>query len=229
MRLVTWNCGRGLFTPKVDFIASLAADIAVLQEIAQPENPSTPTCCWFGENPQQGVAIIAAPPYTVEPVPQHPDAPRFVYPVSVHGPVSFHLLAVWSQPEPTYVQAVWRGLDCYDTFLREKPAVVIGDFNSNARWDSDNRVVSHTKLVMRLTDDFGLRSSYHQHLGVAHGAELHHTLYWRWQEGQPFHLDYCFAPAAWAIQCVTVGSYADWKGKSDHRPLTIDFASTTSV
>lgn len=44
-----------------------------------------------------------------------------------------------------------------------------------------------------------------------------------WTENRSFHIDYCFTPEAWTadIRSVSVGSYADWSGSSDHRPLVV--------
>ena len=67
----------------------------------------------------------------------------------------------------------------------------------------------------------------------AQGEETRPTYYHRWNRKEPFHIDYCFMPAAWMQQVrnVEVGGYEDWKAASDHRPLVIDihFDSETAV
>lgn len=61
MRLVTWNARRGSFSRKVPLIDHLQADVAVVPEIAAPACKS-PQTLWFGENPNQGMAVIAKAP-----------------------------------------------------------------------------------------------------------------------------------------------------------------------
>lgn len=56
MRIVTWNCGKGQFHNKAPYIKALNLSVAVLQEIAQPQEPDGPQQLWFGDNRNQGVA-----------------------------------------------------------------------------------------------------------------------------------------------------------------------------
>jgi len=50
------------------------------------------------------------------------------------------------------------------------------------------------------------------------------TYYFQWKEQRPFHIDYWFMPRDWApnVQRVEIGSYEEWKGRSDHRPLLVE-------
>ena len=57
-RLVTWNCCRGPYLKNVALLEVLAPDIVVLQECAKPV-AETDQCLWFGDNPRQGIAILA--------------------------------------------------------------------------------------------------------------------------------------------------------------------------
>ena len=223
LRIVTWNCGRGQFQNKVPYVKELSPSVAVLQEIAHPKEPNGPQQLWFGDNLNQGVAIVAGEGYSLEPGPIAPDAPTYVIPVSVTGPASFNLLAIWAVAKHRYVEVVWKGLDFYQEFLHSAPAVIAGDFNSNADFRYTNRI-SHTALVERLANEFGMVSTYHTFFRRREGWEGHPTLYFRHHQHEPFHIDYCFIPKAWShrIQQVAVGGYEEWKGRSDHRPLIVD-------
>lgn len=102
----------------------------------------------------------------------------------------------------------------------------MGDFNSNAIWDRRRkRAHDHSALVNALPE-LGLVSSYHHFFGESQGAETRPTQYYRWDEHEPFQLDYCFIPEAWAEHLVNVevGSSEAWKQWSDHRPLTVDLS-----
>lgn len=61
MRIVTWNCSRGKFAKKMPLLDALGPDIAVIQECARP-GPEVDNCVCFGDNPNIGVAVKAAPP-----------------------------------------------------------------------------------------------------------------------------------------------------------------------
>src|ERR1700681_2841198 len=107
MRLVTWNCNKGLYSKKVPLLDPMAADIAVIQECPRPEVESE-NCLWFGDNPKQGITILAPQPYRLGRLPMLGDVPKFVLPIEVVGPVDFTLFAVWSKTGQRYryVQAV---------------------------------------------------------------------------------------------------------------------------
>ena len=225
MRLVTWNCSRGAFALKVPFLNSLMPDVAVVQECGRPivENDQR---VWFGDNPRQGLAVQAAGAYRLRPLPTIAEVPPHAVPVEVTGPRSFTLLAVWSKrhAQYPYVEGVVRAVELYHDLLTAGPSVVIGDFNSNAIWDSEHPPDrNHTALVTALGES-GLCSSYHAFHGETHGAETRPTYYFHWNEEKPFHIDYCFVPHAWIPQLgsVEIGSYAAWHGRSDHRPLIVD-------
>src|SRR5688500_1415065 len=101
MRLVTWNCCRGPYAIKVQLLASLSADVAVVQECAKPESESE-TCVWFGNNPRQGIAVQTSNGYKVRALPRLANVPEFVFPVEIRGPQNFALLDVLSMGGQKY-------------------------------------------------------------------------------------------------------------------------------
>ena len=118
MRLVTWNARKGKFAQKVPLLDSLRADVAVVQEIAAPSSESARTL-WFGDNPNLGVAVVAKGDYRLRRMEQLPGVPKYVIPVSVEGPRSFTLFAVWTlgeQPTP-YARAASTAIDVYEAHL----------------------------------------------------------------------------------------------------------------
>lgn len=224
VRLLTWNACRGAFERKAPLLDGLGADLTVLQEIAAPKAPAT-NLLWFGDNPRQGLAVLARAPYTLRKLEPRPGAPNHVLPVAVEGPgTSFLLFAVWTLgTRPLrYVRALHAALDLYADLLAQRPAVFLGDFNSNAIWDHEHpEHLSHSALVARMKA-LGLVSAYHHRRREAHGRERRPTFYLHWNEAKRFHLDYCFLPRAWKLGKVEVGGFEDWKAHSDHRPLIVD-------
>ena len=194
--------------------------MVVLQEAPLPVGGAAEGHVWLGDNPRVGVVAAGRNGYRVSPGP--PSAVQAAFPVVVTGPSSFHLLAVWTKPKPGYSLGLWQELDAHREFLLAAPSVVLGDFNTNARWKHPRAVADHDRVVTRLETEFGLVSAYHAHHGVAQGAEAHPTHYFLWKEARPFHIDYCFVPKRWRVTGAEVGDYAAWRTLSDHRPLVVD-------
>jgi exodeoxyribonuclease III len=225
VKIVTWNCCRGDAAAKLDALAVLAPDVAIVQEWARPAAPGGRQCVWFGGNPLQGVAVVAANGFEVEAVTGAVAGAPSAFAAKVSGPTSFNLLAVWAQRAPTYARAVLDALEEHRSFLLEGPSVVAGDFNTSNVLAKTVRSSGHGDIV-RLLDELGLASAYHYFFGEEHGGESRWTRYFQWNELKPFHIDYCFVPRAWLgrIRKVAVGSYADWAKESDHRRLVVDIA-----
>lgn len=225
MRLLTWNCNRGAYAKKAAFLNALMPDVSVIQECARPVTESDRRL-WFGDNPRQGIAVRASGAYRLRSLSQLDDVPPYVIPVEVTGPVSFTLLVVWSKRHPKfpYVEGVVRAVELYRHLLSGNPSVVMGDFNSNAIWDAGHAANANHSALVALLAELGLESAYHAFYGEAHGEESRPTYYFHWDEQQPFHIDYCFIPRKWLrrVRRVDVPSYAEWSGRSDHRPLIVD-------
>jgi exonuclease III len=227
MRIVTWNACKGQFTNKAHYLDHLHADVAVIQEIARPTEQQ-PNVLWFGENPNQGMAIVTRPPYFPRQVLQIEDVPRYVIPVEIVGPEPFLLFAVWTlgqQPFP-YVCAASKAIDLYESWFSARDVLMLGDFNSNAIWDKSHpTALNHSAMLNRL-ERLGLVSAYHHFKGEQHGAESANTFYLHWNESKTYHIDYCFLPKSWVarVRSVDVGSYAAWRRASDHRPLLVELA-----
>lgn len=227
MRLVTWNCCRGAYSKKVPLLDSLAVDIAVIQECARPVAESE-TCLSFGVNPRQGIAVRTTNQYRIRALPTVANVPKFVFPVEVIGPDSFLLIVVWSKGKQPfrYVMGIVKAIEAYRGLIESSPTVIIGDFNSNAIWDTWHPPDLNHSALVTLLSHLGIVSSYHSFFGESHGAESRPTCYLLWKEHRPYHIDYCFIPQSWAsrIHLVEVGSYDAWKQHSDHRPLLVEIA-----
>ena len=185
-----------------------------------------PDCrvAWFGTNPRQGVGVLANPPFTVSPGPVDETLEHTAFPAIISGPLSFHLLAIWALPRPSYVRAILQSLETYADFLHSAPSVIVGDFNCFAEWEGKAPSKQHVELARRLRDDFALVSAYHSAPGFDASAVDAPTYFFRWEENRPFHIDYCFIPATWrsAIKSVVVRPFSEASWQSDHRPVVVD-------
>jgi hypothetical protein len=225
VRIATWNCYRGPCLQRAAQLALLGPDIAVIQECAQPGPPSAETSvAWFGQNPAHGVGVVGRPPFVVRHGPLSPALEHTAFPAVVTGPTSFHLLAIWALPRPSYVRAVLDALDAYGDFLRSAPSVVVGDFNCFAHWRGEAPSKRHIELARRLRNDFSLVSAYHAAPDYDSSAPEAPTYFFRWEERRPFHIDYCFVPTEWrsAIRSVHVERFDEQHWRSDHRPVLVE-------
>ncbi len=226
---------------KIEPVLALKPDIAIICETAEPERlrERSPTDwiesepIWVGDNPNKGLGVFAFNGYGLTLAPNHSARLRYVLPVRVSGAVDFNLLAVWAlnlsggitrkhQPGPLRL-AITR----YREFLTDAPAIIAGDWNSNAIWDKPGWRINHMTKV-RVLNEMGITSAYHEIHGEAHGKESVPTHYWRdrREDGPTYHIDFVFLPRLW-LDCVThfeVGTFADWcgNGLSDHVPIVID-------
>ncbi len=161
-----------------------------------------------------------------------PEVPRYAIPLEVTGPNNFLLIAVWSKggQDSPYVEGVVRAVELYRKLFTQYRTVLAGDLNSNAIWDGNHRAGLNHSALVKMLSELGLVSSYHFFHREDHGEEKQPTYYFQWKEQRPFHIDYCFIPEAWApkLRRVEIGSYAEWKDRSDHRPLLVELADLRS-
>ncbi len=80
-----------------------------------------------------------------------------IIPIAVTGGrFDFTLFAIWAHnpndPDGRYVEQVWKAIHYYDKHLTDKPAILVGDFNSNTIWDRKNRAANHSNVVKLLEE-----------------------------------------------------------------------------
>lgn len=235
MKLVTWNC-QGAYRKKAQQLATLAADLTVIQECECPAKlrfkadvPLPTDFLWQGDNPDKGVGVFtqANLRYTLDD--SYDPTIRHCIPVQISGDRELHLLAIWAMGHPSkarsYVGQVYAAVQHYREFIQAKETIIIGDWNSNAIWDRE-RTVSNHSAVIKLLAEVGLASVYHEYFGEQHGQEQQNTFFLHRSAHKGYHLDYCAVPKSWLprLQSVKVGAFDDWCTHSDHTPLLVEFA-----
>jgi endonuclease/exonuclease/phosphatase family metal-dependent hydrolase len=225
LRLIAWNCHHGSLSARLEELAPLAPAIVFLQECRPDET------LWLnGPLVTQAVGVRKSVAlashdgnYQLARLRRRANRGRAVVGATVAGPVSFTALGIWSQG-PRYVDDVMRTLKAYDRVLRSRPAVVMGDLNSGTDLN-DRRSPSkgHARLIAALAD-LGLVSAYHAFHKVDHGHEVHPTYRHNHKPSRPWHIDFCFVPAAWVPNLVAVELLdgKEWTARSDHLPLKVD-------
>jgi exodeoxyribonuclease-3 len=227
MRIVVWNCNMAMHR-KLDLLLALRPDIAVLPECAGPGvkaaapiYAAATSHAWVGNVPTKGLAVLAFDSWRFTELPRVGDG-QFAIPLRVDGPISFRLLAIWTQ-KPGYIEQLLRVLTDQAEFLRGPgPLVVAGDLNSNRNWDHLHGSNNHSRLVERL-EALGLFSAYHAHHEESQGAESRATFHFYRHANKPFHIDYAFLPNSWRplLRSVDVGLHDPWCASSDHVPMTV--------
>lgn len=222
IRIVTWNCNGGKFSKKFPELEKLQPDIAVIQEIAKPEQQND-HCYWtFDTYAPKGVAICTFNSWTVVPKPNNDTVPGIFVPVEITGKETFNLLGVWTMNKSKYIESLKPALEGYHDFLLSGSAIILGDFNSNTIWDKEHRKFNHTMAVEKIQNEYGLISAYHAQRNEYHGAEKTPTFFEHRHQHERYHIDYCFIPKSWKIENVDVGTFDEWSGLSDHCPLVVD-------
>jgi hypothetical protein len=235
MRLIAWNCAMGLHR-KMAALRSLRPDIAILSEVACPEQlrlrlpelKDIPTV-WVGGSSNKGLAVISFTGSELALDVSYKMTNQYIAPVQVTGQKPFRLLAVWDhndrkeglnrRPGP-----LLRALDDSADFCRHDDLVVAGDFNNNPLWDKPNgpnnmRIIAQELMKRRLV------SLYHRTTGLDFGAEVRAT-YWQYRNREmPYHIDYIFVPTNWFENMISfeIGNFEDWSSFSDHAPLIAEF------
>lgn len=220
MIITTLNRPKGTIQDTAALIrerSDVAPDIIVVQECMRPAADS-PTIAWDSWLETKGYGIAVREGWTAcnGPLLQCTSARPFVVDT---GEGLIHILNVWSHPDPSYVHGVLNAIAEARNFLSGGPSIVLGDFNGNPIFDKGGILFSS---VVDALHDLGLASAYHHVHGLTHGHEPHPTYYHQWKEEQPFHIDYCFMPPSWLEGAsVDVGTFAEWEGVSDHRPVRV--------
>ncbi len=240
MRLVAWNCNMALHR-KVDALRALKPDVVVISECAKPsilaERSSVDWIetepVWIGRNAMKGLAVFGFNGHRLQLAQEYSPRHHFIAPVHVAGPVAFNLLAVWAQNASAGVTRKHQpgplrlALTRYRNFLTHCPAVVAGDWNSNAIWDKPGWRINHMNKI-RILEEIGIVSAYHALTGERQGEERAPTHYWRdrREDGPTYHIDFVCLPSYWVDHIVhfEIGCFADWcgNGLSDHVPIVVD-------
>jgi exodeoxyribonuclease III len=224
LRLIAWNCHHGFLSARLDALAAFAPAIVFLQEChPKAAGPSIGSCVRRAVNTRKGIALASlGGDYQLSRLRMRPHRGRAIVAATVTGPVSFTALGIWAQG-PHYVDDVMRSLEAFQTVLRSGPAVVLGDLNSGSNLTRQSPSKGHARMLKAL-EDLGMVSAYHAFHTVTHGYEAHATYHHQRNPAKPWHIDFCFVPAAWASSVIDVEVVDghEWAATSDHRPLRVD-------
>jgi exonuclease III len=243
MRVITWNCG-GALRKKIDLLKPFNADLLIIQEAENPELSTKAyrewagDYLWIGTNKNKGIGVFSKHPlkaldwnadFSIPGITHSKarwktsDLEAFL-PFECNGQV---YLAVWtksggSDAAFSYIGQFWKYLQLHKNEIQQHNCIVLGDFNSNVKWDKPDAWWRHSEVVDEL-DQLNFGSLYHHQLNEAQGNETEPTFFHQYNLNKPYHIDYVFMPNhLLSISKLAIGNTEETLQFSDHRPLIID-------
>jgi len=231
MKIISWNCGGG-FRHKFKLMTELGFDMCIIQECEDPtSSPSDSykqwagTHLWTGENRNKGIGIFLRNGFKAKIKDLSDGGNKLFLPFIVSNDLT--VLAVWTkgskQTKDSYVGQLWSYLNLNSQILNSKKIMIVGDFNSNALWDSKRPTGNHSDVV-KFLNRLGIKSFYHLDRDEMHGEEKEATFFMHRNKDKGYHIDYCFASKAIIERShsIALGMSLQWLENSDHVPLFIN-------
>lgn len=222
MRIVSWNC-HGAFREKHQIIKSLNADIYVIQECENPQRHEKAFSgfgfhapyFWCGEKNSKGLGVFAFHDISLEANQWETYCLRNFISLKVNN--TFDLLCVWACSPYIEEYYIYQAIN-FQHYTKDM--VIIGDFNSNAKWDKEHASRSHTCVVNSL-GGLGLVSTYHHLSGEQQGSESRNTFFQHFNVEKGYHIDHCFVSPS-KLERFSVLDAKDWLSYSDHVPILVE-------
>lgn len=254
MKIVSWNC-NGALRRKTDVLDSLNADIVVVQECEDPSRSIhayqqwAGDYLWSGSNKNKGIGVFAREGNIVASLSwkrkfRLPGAPKTSISAAWHTDDlkeflsfrindQFNAVAVWTKQSKGgtfgYAGQLWKYLQTHRRDITKDDCLILGDLNSNVRWDRTDRWWNHSDNV-QILDSLGLTSLYHRQHNIQQGEEREPTFFLQRNLSKPYHIDYAFASEKLHLNAtIQIASSDKWLQKSDHLPLVIELPVLASI
>lgn len=222
MKIATWNVSSGPIADRlIELRSEYEAEIVAMQESAKPIDGAT-TCHWAGDLKNKGVSVSSSIPTELVRL-DGDSSPSVACRIAESELGAFNILALWAKPTPSYYDDLLRSIELHRSFIRERPTVLMGDFNMSVRVHEKGKQFYLLNGV--LNHDFDLHSAYHEYTNERFGMETMTTLYYKWGNAGCYHCDFVYIPSCWIprLRSVTIPGYLKFK-TSDHRPVVCEIA-----
>ena len=249
MKIVTWNC-NGALRKKLHCLNEINADLYVIQECENPETSTqalrewADSFLWSGATKNKGIGIFAmnglhvqklnwqrkftlpgAPANSASATWNTEDLKEFL-PFRIDN--KFNAVAVWTKQSAGgtfgYAGQLWKYLQSHGSDIKDGECLLIGDLNSNVRWDRPDRWWNHSDNV-QILDGMGLKSMYHEQEGLEQGSEKQPTFFLYRHKDRSYHIDYVFSSDGLREGSNLICHEPEhWLQFSDHVPLEIQLS-----
>lgn len=246
LKIVSWNC-NGALRKKLIEADSLGADVLIVQECEDPAQSTkayqdwASNYLWVGTSKNKGIGVFPKNGHIVEKLMwsgsyqidglhtrsrstqwKTEDLKLFL-PFKINN--TYTVLSCWTKGGDAqafgYIGQLWKYLQIHRKDMSCDKMMIIGDLNSNAIWDKEDRWWSHSDIVAELAH-MGINSLYHRQEGEIQGKETRPTFYLHRKAEKPYHIDYAFMSSdCIGDSSLEVGAYDDWISSSDHMPISI--------
>lgn len=236
MKLVSWNCQRGLITKeKYKKLIELSPDIAVLQDGGNPDDlreyVDFQSVLWESEDKSHDLCVISFnKDYSFEKLEMDTNKYKWILPIKVTGKFNFILIAVWLKriQGSSYGKQFYSFLKEYESLLSNENVVMIGDFNIDKNIPGSFSGIQGSKgfnLIIDLLSSYGFQSCYHYFTNEEYGAESKATYHHQRNKEKPFHIDYCFTKRDVLQDTETfhIDQSDEQNELSGHYPLVLEF------
>ena len=228
------------FREEYKLIFPMNPDIIVIQECEDLKTinfdlfSNTPSdIYWIGDNPKKGLGVITFNDFKISLYEDYDNSFKYILPLEISkNNISFNLIGVWTQmvgkhnkDHKNYIRQVILSMEKYDSFIKPDNTIIIGDFNSNLKWEKPHRHIDYDhKYVVEELQKKGIESSYHYYFKEEQGDETRSTFFYHHKKEKPFHIDFCFLSKNLTerLSKVEIGKYENWIKYSDHVPMIID-------
>jgi exonuclease III len=233
VKFVNWNC-NGAFRNKYLEIASLDADIYIIQECENPALSNhkdfllwAKNYLWLGDNKNKGIGVFAKEHIILEPLDWNSKYEehevKLFLPVLINK--KFQLLSVWTHknnsPNFGYIGQFWKYLKTNKEKFED--IIIVGDLNSNSIWDQWDRWWNHSDVINELKE-CEIESVYHFVNNEEQGKEKTPTFFLYRNIEKGYHIDYFLIKSKWLqkIEKYEVKERDYWLKYSDHLPQLLD-------
>lgn len=218
MKIVSWNCCCA-FRKKFHLIEHEDADIYVIQECENPDRYLKEFSAfpykhyWFGKNHNKGLCVFVRKNFDVK-INILNDKYNYFLSALVNN---YTIIGVWANTP--YIEEYYEYQKENINQYTDK-TILIGDFNSNAKWDKLHRNKNHTVVTKEL-NEHGFVSAYHHISSEKQGSETTNTFYLHRNVAKGHHIDYCFLKPN-ILEAFEILDDIRWLEYSDHVPLVLN-------
>lgn len=225
MKIVSYNIAKCV-QAKIDHVLRMNADVYILPECANKSSIQLPAgydMLWTGDEdiPYKGLGVIWKKEFSIHVVEDFVRIKHHLPLIVDCGDSRIFILACWPtvwKENKTYPQLLLEALHKYGSYLDGGPALAIGDFNCYIGQSNVRKSTGTFEDCIKELQLHGMKSIYHEQNAEELGKESDATFFWRYNEQNPYFLDYAFCNVK--PKSFVIGKWE--RDVSDHRPLIVE-------